>query len=84
MSYIDRDASYFAVVYFKNQPDGTGRKFYSRDYPNSRSGTRKPELGLKRLQQMITSKFKGKYNTAIIYDAVSGEQKEKYVNDVKQ
>jgi hypothetical protein len=83
----DKDASYFAIVYFRDKenlpPEQRGTKFYSRDFSSSHNKIRKPELGLSRLKRMIENTFKSKYNTAIIYDAVSGETVEKYVNNVK-
>lgn len=75
-----KDSAYKAIVYFKNQPDGVGRLFYSRDHIGNRK-TAAPQKGLMRLQKMIITTFKGKYNTALIYNNSTGELKEKYVKD---
>lgn len=84
----DQNHSYHAVVYFKNlshlqDPKARGRKFTSRDFSSSKSKTRNPQLGLKRLFTMIEQKFKGKYDTAIIYDSISGQEVHKYRDGVK-
>ena len=46
MAFHDREASYKAIVYFK---DGNSRTFYSFDFTSKRSKVRKPLLGFARL-----------------------------------
>lgn len=75
-----QNSAYKVLVYFKNKPDGQGRLFYSRDHIGNKKNA-SPEKGLSRLQKMILGTFKGKYNTAIIYDNKTGDLFEKYVND---
>lgn len=81
MAFNDKDASYRALIYFK---DGNQRTFYSWDFAYKGSKIRNPDLGKKRLHKMILEKFRRTHQTALIIDNISGEQIEKYVEGVKR
>ncbi|MCC6447162.1 MAG: hypothetical protein IT215_00560 [Chitinophagaceae bacterium] len=60
------------LMYFK---DGNARTFHG-SYKNENAS-------LKRLENLILEKFKGTYNTALIYLKGDSEPIVKYVNDLK-
>lgn len=64
MPFNDPKASYKALFYFK---DKNKRTFNSRDFSNSDTKKRIPELGLKRLIKLVT-KYGKQTNTALIID----------------
>ena len=79
MAFHDKEASYKAVVYFK---DNNERTFYSWDFPHKKSKVRKPELGFARLEKMIL-KWGDKVSTAIIYSMNNNKEQAKYKNGLK-
>lgn len=71
---------YKCIIWFL---DGNIRTFYSYDKTRT-TATPNETIGIRRLEKMITGKFKGTYNTAIIYKNVyKGDIIVKYVNDVR-
>ena len=63
--------------------DGNVRTFYSFDKSHQKSKPNKA-LGIRRLTKMINQNFKGKYETAIIYDNLpKGTEIAKYKHGVR-
>lgn len=79
MAFHDKEASFKAVVYFK---DGNSRTFHSYDFPHKNSKERKPVLGFDRLEKMIL-KFGNKVETAIIYSRENNKEHAKYKEGLK-
>ncbi|WP_271785337.1 hypothetical protein [Aquimarina algiphila] len=68
------------IVYFH---DGNSRTFYSLDKTHKRA---KPNqaLGIRRLEKMLNVRFKGLWETAIIYEnQPKGKEIAKYKNGVR-
>ncbi len=68
------------IVYFH---DGNSRTFYSLDKSHKRA---KPNqaLGIRRFDKMLTIRFKGTWETAIIYENLpEGREIAKYKNGVR-
>ena len=64
-----------AIFYFK---DGNTCTFYSTVREDSK-GQQQGINGL--VRRLVLGKFKGKYKTALICDATTGQQLQKFVND---
>ena len=80
MAFNDREASYKAIVYFK---DGNKRTFYSWDFPHKGSKERKPHLGFARLEKMLLNKFKDTYEAALIYSRQNNAEQARYRDGIK-
>ncbi len=77
---LPQNSSTKCIVWFY---DGNIRTFYSFDKKHKNS---KPDkaLGIRRLTNMINKSFKGKYETAIIYDnRPDGAELAKYKHGVR-
>ena len=63
--------------------DGNTRTFYSFDKSHQKAKPNKA-LGIRRLTKMIKQSFKGRYETAIIYDnRLNGVELAKYKHGVR-
>jgi len=63
--------------------DGNARTFYSFDKSHTKAKPNKA-LGIRRLTKMINQHFKGKYETAIIYENLgNGVEIAKYKHGVR-
>ncbi len=68
------------IVYFK---DGNSRTFYSFDKSHRNSKPNKA-LGIRRLEKMLMHRFKGMWETAIIYENFyKGAELAKYKDGVR-
>ncbi len=68
------------IVYFN---DGNARTFHSLDLKHKNSEANKA-LGMRRLDKMLRETFKGKWETAIIYDnQPNGTELAKYKRGVR-
>lgn len=79
MAFHDKEASYKAIVYFK---DGNKRTFYSFDFSHKGSKERKPHLGFARLEKMIL-KFQNKAEAALIYSRQNNAEQARYRDGIK-
>lgn len=77
---IGKDSLSKCVIYFK---DGNARTFLSRDWTHKDAKQLNENLGIRRLERMLTVTFKGTYDTAIIYSRTTGNEIAKYKDGVK-